>query len=126
MFLTYVFLDRISWDNFNESGDFKKQVELFKKYTGYYPESVHVDSAGIRVAARLMAKLPHTSETAITITFLVMNLSQFLRQIFCFFYVYLKKTRVFSDPELSKIIFCSLKITETYPFCWVEKTISFC
>ncbi len=39
----YVFLDRISWDNFNESGDFKKQVELFKEYTGYYPESVHVD-----------------------------------------------------------------------------------
>ena len=39
----YVFLDHISWDNFNESGDFKEQVEAFKNYTGYYPESVHVD-----------------------------------------------------------------------------------
>jgi len=32
----YVFLDRISWDNFNESGDLKAQVEAFKSYTGYY------------------------------------------------------------------------------------------
>jgi IS5 family transposase len=39
----YVFLDRISWDNFNESGDLKVQVEAFKTYTGHYPESVHVD-----------------------------------------------------------------------------------
>lgn len=39
----YVFLDHISWDNFHESGDLKVQVEAFKNYTGYYPESVHVD-----------------------------------------------------------------------------------
>lgn len=39
----YVFLDHISWDNFNESADLKSQIELFKNYTGYYPESVHVD-----------------------------------------------------------------------------------
>jgi transposase, IS5 family len=39
----FVFLDHISWDNFNESGDLKAQVESFKSYTGYYPESVHVD-----------------------------------------------------------------------------------
>jgi transposase, IS5 family len=39
----YVFLDRISWDNFNESGDLKTQVEAFNKFTGYYPESIHVD-----------------------------------------------------------------------------------
>jgi hypothetical protein len=39
----YVFLDRISWDNFNEAGDLKAQVEAFKNFTGYYPESVHVD-----------------------------------------------------------------------------------
>ncbi len=39
----YVFLDRISWENFNESGDLKEQVEKFKKTYGYYPESVHVD-----------------------------------------------------------------------------------
>ncbi len=39
----YIFLDRVSWENFNESKDFKKQVEKYKEYTGYYPESVHVD-----------------------------------------------------------------------------------
>lgn len=39
----YVFLDHISWNNFNESTDLKTQVESFKNYTGYYPESVHVD-----------------------------------------------------------------------------------
>ncbi|MBD2525403.1 IS5 family transposase [Nostoc sp. FACHB-133] len=39
----YVFLDHISWDNFNESADLKAQVESYKNYTGYYPESVHVD-----------------------------------------------------------------------------------
>jgi transposase, IS5 family len=39
----YIFLDRISWNNFNESGDLKMQVELFKDFTGAYPESVHVD-----------------------------------------------------------------------------------
>ena len=31
----YVFLDHISWDNFNESGDLKSVVEDFKIYTGY-------------------------------------------------------------------------------------------
>ena len=39
----YVFLDHISWDNFNESANLKSQIESFKTYTGYYPESVHVD-----------------------------------------------------------------------------------
>lgn len=39
----YIFLDRISWDNFNESVELKSQIEAFKSFTGYYPESVHVD-----------------------------------------------------------------------------------
>ncbi len=39
----YVFLDHLSWDNFNESGDLKTQVEQYKNYNGYYPDSVHVD-----------------------------------------------------------------------------------
>ena len=33
----------MSWDNFNESGDLKTQVEAYHKFTGYYPESVHAD-----------------------------------------------------------------------------------
>ncbi|MEG4595417.1 IS5 family transposase [Microcoleus sp. F8_C2] len=39
----YVFLYRMSWDNFNESGDLKAQVEAYHRFTGYYPESVHAD-----------------------------------------------------------------------------------
>ena len=39
----YIFLDRVSWDNYNESGDLKSQVEKYKERYGYYPESVHVD-----------------------------------------------------------------------------------
>lgn len=39
----YVFLDYLSWDNFNESNHFIERVESFKQKTGYYPESVHVD-----------------------------------------------------------------------------------
>ena len=42
-FENYVFLDHLRWDNFNESGDLKTQVEAYKNYTGYYPSSVHVD-----------------------------------------------------------------------------------
>ncbi|GAB4209080.1 MAG: hypothetical protein Fur006_68560 [Coleofasciculaceae cyanobacterium] len=136
----YVFLDRISWDNFNESGDLESQIEAYYSYTGVYPESVHVDKIyrtrsnrafcqekGIRISGsplgrppanvsrdlklqalederirntiegkfgiskrrltlnRVMAKLPHTSETAIAITFLVMNISALLRQVFGIF-----------------------------------------
>mgnify|MGYP003455463018 FL=1 len=39
----YVFIDRLSWENFNESGDLKSQAEDFKLATGNYPESIHVD-----------------------------------------------------------------------------------
>ena len=39
----YVFLDEISWENFNESTYLKEQVEKYLEYTGYYPESIHVD-----------------------------------------------------------------------------------
>jgi transposase, IS5 family len=136
----YVFIDRLSWDNFNESGDLKSQVESFKIATGNYPESIHVDQIyrtkenrtwcqerGIRITGvplgrppivvdrekkkqaqlderfrsriegkfgeakrrfslgRVMTKLSKTSQTAIAITFLVMNLSRLLRQFFAFF-----------------------------------------
>ena len=39
----YVFLDRLSWENYNESADLKGQVEKYKERHGYYPESVHAD-----------------------------------------------------------------------------------
>ncbi len=139
-FENYVFLDHLSWDNFNESGDFKTQVEAYKSYTGYYPSSVHVDriyrtrenrawckERGIRISGPplgrppknisketkkqaqdderfrnaiegkfgqakrryglncIMTKLSETSETSIAITFLVINLSTLLRQVYCLF-----------------------------------------
>ncbi len=37
-----------------------------------------------------MTKLANTSETAIAISFLAMNLSALLRQFFVFFYMYFK------------------------------------
>ena len=39
----YVFLDQISWENFNESTYLQKQVEKYYEYMGYDPESIHVD-----------------------------------------------------------------------------------
>ena len=39
----YVLLENISWENYNESGDFISQVEAYKELTGFYPESVHAD-----------------------------------------------------------------------------------
>lgn len=39
----YAFVDHLSWDNFNESGDLVHQVEQFKTRFGHYPESVHAD-----------------------------------------------------------------------------------
>lgn len=39
----FVFLDKLSWDNYNESGDLIERIEEYKRETGCYPESVHVD-----------------------------------------------------------------------------------
>jgi hypothetical protein len=155
----YVFLDRIDWNNFNESGDLKAQVEAFKQYTGRYPESVHVDriyrtrenrawckERGIRISGlplgrppanlskdkkkqalederirnaiegkfgvskrrfslnRVMAKLPHTSKTAIAITFLVMNLSALLRQFFCLFLCFKQNNTFFGVQLLTYVM----------------------
>lgn len=146
----YVFLDHISWDNFNESGDLKTQVEAYKNSTGYYPESVHVDKIyrtrenrawckerGIKISGpplgrppidvskekkkqaleserirnsiegrfgqakrrfslgRVMTKLSYTSETAIAMTFLVMNLSTYLSRLFYAFLCQFLKTAPF-------------------------------
>ncbi len=37
------FVDRISWDAYNESEDLKNQIEGYRKRFGHYPESVHAD-----------------------------------------------------------------------------------
>ena len=138
----YVFLDRVSWDSYNESEDLPGQVERYKERFGFYPESVHADQIyrnrknrafckekGIRLSGpalgrppketeanreelanrkkqakqdeidripiegkfgqakrrvgldRIMAKLSSTAESAIGVTFLVMNLEKWLKQL---------------------------------------------
>lgn len=139
----FSFVDRISWDAYNESGDLIGQIEAYRQRFGYFPESVHADQIyrnrgnrkyckkyGIRLSgpprgrppadpekqrevklqtrrdeldriaiegkfgqgkrrfslARVMCKLALTSETAITVVFLVMNLEKWLRShLFCLF-----------------------------------------
>lgn len=39
----FSFVDRIDWDNYNESGDLIGQIEKYHKRFGFYPESVHAD-----------------------------------------------------------------------------------
>jgi len=39
----FAFVDRTSWDNFNECQDLQVQVEAYKRRFGVYPESVHAD-----------------------------------------------------------------------------------
>ncbi len=53
---------------------------------------------------RVMAKLPHTSQTAIAITFLVMNLSTLLRQVFCLFLCFQLSSYLFLRQLFTKVI----------------------
>ena len=39
----FSFVDRISWDNYNESCDLIDQIKSYYNRFGYYPESVHAD-----------------------------------------------------------------------------------
>jgi hypothetical protein len=61
----------MSWDNFNESGDLKAQVEAYHRFTGYYPKSVHAEriyrtrenrawckEKGIRISGSPLGKPP--------------------------------------------------------------------
>jgi len=147
----FVFLDHLSWSNFNEATYLKEQIERYKQDKGYYPESVHVDKIyrnrenrkwckerGIRISGPklgrpalniskeekkqaviderirnevegkfgvakrryglnlVMTKLAETSETAIAITFLAMNLMTLVRRVMMFFLVYFIRTNIFS------------------------------
>ena len=39
----FSFVDRISWDNYNESGDLIEQIKNYYARFGFHPESVHAD-----------------------------------------------------------------------------------
>ena len=146
----FSFVDRISWDNYNESCDLIDQIESYRKRFGFYPESVHADkiyrtranrryckTRGIRLSgpplgrprqateanaeelkqekrqhrqdeidrnaiegkfgqgkrrfslSRVMAKLASTSEVAIMVSFMVMNLEKILTACLYFlFYIW--------------------------------------
>lgn len=69
----FSFVDRLSWDNFNESLDLIGQIERYKDRFGFYPESVHVDKIyrtrenrafckqhGIRMSGPPLGRRPQT------------------------------------------------------------------
>ncbi len=39
----FSFVDRLSWDNYNEGTDLVDQIETFRRRFGFYPVSVHAD-----------------------------------------------------------------------------------
>ena len=143
----FFFLDRISWNNFNESTQLISQVETYRQRHAHYPESLHVDkiyrtqanlawckTRNIRLSGpkpgrplkespenhqmilqnrkqahedelasipiegkfgqgkrrfgldRVMSKLALTSQSAIALTFLVINLEKGLRLLFLFLF----------------------------------------
>jgi hypothetical protein len=132
------YLDKLSWDAYNESGDLKDQLKEYKTRTGYYPKSIHADKiyrnrwnlrlcrklrirlSGVALGrppasdenrkerlrvqradeidrieiegrfgtakrryglSRIMTKLAETSEHAIALVFVVMNLDKILRDL---------------------------------------------
>ncbi len=53
----FSFVDRLSWDSYNEGGDLEEQVETYRRRFGFYPESVHVDKIYRTRANRKFCKL---------------------------------------------------------------------
>ncbi|MCA2929708.1 MAG: transposase, partial [Microcystis sp. M110S1] len=68
---------------------------------------------------RVMAKLPSTSETAIAITFLVINLSTLLRRVFWAFLCLKWKNRTFSGSMIT--ISYNLEINQQLKLMLVAK-----
>jgi len=71
----FTFLDRLSWDAYNESEDLPHQVEAYKRRFGQYPESVHADQIyrnrsniayckerGIRLSGKPLGRPPKDKE----------------------------------------------------------------
>lgn len=132
------FVDRLSWDAYNESRDMVGQAEAYRRRTGFWPESIHADKIyrtrdnlswckmrGIRFSgpmlgrrpadlqvqsenkkqqrldeidripvegrfgvakrryslSKIMRRLQKTSESAISMIFLIMNLDKILRDL---------------------------------------------
>ncbi len=52
----FSFVDRLSWNSYNEGGDLIEQVETYRRRFGCYPESVHVDKIYRNRANRAFCK----------------------------------------------------------------------
>jgi hypothetical protein len=52
----FSYVDKISWDAYNESGDLKEQINGYKCRFGCYPESVHADTIYRTAANRRFCK----------------------------------------------------------------------
>lgn len=52
----FMFLDKLSWSNFNEGGDLQESVEKFKQRFGHYPKEVLADKIYCNRANRLWLK----------------------------------------------------------------------
>ena len=68
---------------------------------------------------RVMAKLSHTSQTAIAITFLVMNLSTHLSRVFCTFLCLFFKNRTFLQFYITENYYLGSCIQQTLIFDFV-------
>lgn len=73
----FSFVDRLSWDNYNEGGDLPDQLQRYFRRFGFYPESVHVDqiyrtrvnralckSLGIRLSGPPLGRAPQNVSKA--------------------------------------------------------------
>jgi hypothetical protein len=52
----FSFVDRLSWDNYNEGTDLVEQIKRYQCRFGFYPESVHVDKVYRTRANRAFCK----------------------------------------------------------------------
>ncbi|HVI39597.1 MAG TPA: hypothetical protein VM577_02970, partial [Anaerovoracaceae bacterium] len=80
----YSFVERMSFNSFNEGGFLIEAVENYKERFGFYPEAVMGDTIfrnrgnakrkyGL---ARIKTKLSETTESSIVLQFLVLNLER--------------------------------------------------
>ncbi len=74
----FAYLEKLSWDNFNESMTFTEAVERYRLRHGFYPESVHVDKIyrtrdnilycterGIRISGPKLGRPPKEPDPAV-------------------------------------------------------------
>jgi len=66
----YTRIDRLSWENFNESALLQESVERYKAQNGYYPEAVLVDKLyrnreNIRYCQQRVIRISGPMQTAV-------------------------------------------------------------